>query len=127
VAVRAIVNHTLLLGPSGVGFTPHASESWSTMNRPRPCRLVAGGGGWAWAVPPPESVTSTRSVPPVSSTITSKGVRACWTAFIASSDTITDTTSRRSRVAAPIDARTNLRAAVMESGSGGKVRVVFMG
>jgi hypothetical protein len=72
-------------------------------------------------------VTSTRSVRPVISTVTWKGVRACWTAFIARSDTITDTASRRSRVTAPIAARTNRRAAGMESTSGEKILAVFMG
>jgi hypothetical protein len=121
-----IVNHTLLAAPTDE-LVPHASESRSTMNRPRPRRLVAVGSGWAAAVPSPESVTSTRSEPPVISAVTWKRVRACSTAFIASSDTITDTASRCSSVTEPIAARTNRRAAGTELASGANVWAVFMG
>jgi hypothetical protein len=78
-------------------------------------------------VPPPESVTWTLSKPGVISTVTSKRVRACSTAFIASSDTITDTASRWSAGAEPIAARTNRRAAGMELTSGANVWAVFTG
>jgi sarcosine oxidase delta subunit len=78
-------------------------------------------------VPPPESVISTRSEPSVISTVTWKRVRACSTAFIASSDTITDTASCCSAVTEPIAARTNRRAAGIEPTSGANVRAVFTG
>jgi PAS domain S-box-containing protein len=125
-ASRVIVNHTLVAA-SADGLVPQASERRSTRNRPRPRRLAGSGSGRAAGVPPPESVTSTRSEPPVISTVTWKRVRACWTAFIASSETITDTASRCSAGTEPIAARTNRRAAGMEAASGANVRAVFTG
>jgi hypothetical protein len=56
-----------------------------------------------------------------------RGGSARWTAFIASSETITDTASRGPGGTEPIAARTNRRAAGMESASGGKVSAVLMG
>jgi len=122
-----IVNHMLLAEPAEELLVPHASASRPTMNRPRPRRLDGSGSGRAVAVPSPESVTSTRSEPSVISTVTWKGVRACSTAFIASSDTITDTASRCSSVTEPIAARTNRRAAGTELASGAKAWAVFTG
>jgi Stage II sporulation protein E (SpoIIE) len=125
-ASRVIVNHTLVAAPA-VGLAPQAPERCPTRNRPRPRRLAGSGSGRAAGVPPPESATSTRSEPPVTSAVTRKRARACPTAFIASSETITATASRRCAGTAPIAARTNRRASGMEAASGANVRAVFTG
>jgi hypothetical protein len=54
--------------------------------------------------------------------LTTNVVRAYWTAFIASSDTITEIASRRSGAAPSTPASTNRRAARMDAASGAKLR-----
>jgi hypothetical protein len=107
-------------------MAPQSSARLATIGSPRPRKLAGGGIDRAAGRLPPESVTSTRKVPSVSSTVTSKPVRACWTAFIVSSPTMTAIASRRPGGALPTACRTKRRAVLVEPGSQEKLRLVFI-